>query len=80
MFNVHTNGDFNVSSDADWVTVRKGSDDNVYVHVSQNLDRVTRKGNVTFSTTGEDPMSRTLVVSQSGAGTCALDQTVKRIR
>ncbi len=80
MFNVHTNGDFNVSSDADWVTVRKGSDDNVYVHVSQNLDRVTRKGNVTFSTTGEDPMSRTLVVSQSGDGTASTLEPVRWIK
>lgn len=66
MFNVHTNGAFNVSSNADWMTVRKGSGDNVYVHVTQNFDRSARNATVTFTTTGDDVMTRTLVVNQTG--------------
>ncbi len=64
MLNVHTNTDFAIASDADWLSVRQGDGGNVYVHVEQNTDPESRQGTITFSTT-DNSLSRTLVINQT---------------
>lgn len=64
MLNVHANTDFDLASETDWITVRRGSGDNVYVHVGQNYDPASRQGTVTF-TLADNSLTRTMVVNQT---------------
>ncbi len=71
MLNAHTNTDYNVVTNADWLNVRKGKNGNIYVHVTQNMDKTTRSATATFTTTGKDGLTRTLVVTQDGDGSAS---------
>ena len=48
-YDIMANVDFEVSADQDWVTVRKGADGTVYVHLAQNLIGESRTARITFS-------------------------------
>ena len=63
-YDITANVDFEVTTDADWLTVRRGSNDEVYVHMDQNLLPYSRTAQVVFSN-AENGLSKTLALTQT---------------
>lgn len=63
-YDITSNVDYTVATDADWLSVRKAADGSVYIHVAHNKDNFKRIGHVTF--VNEDKgLSETLTITQS---------------
>lgn len=69
-YDIKANVPFEVAADQSWVTVRKGSDGTVYVHIETNYYANERTANVTFSN-AEKGITRTLVITQEADGSAA---------
>ncbi len=53
-YDITANVDYTVTSDADWISVRKSDDGTVYVHLQSNKGAVARTGKVTFTSESSD--------------------------
>jgi hypothetical protein len=76
--NVEANVDYEVTSDASWVTIRRSSGNRVYLHVDTNYDGETRTANITFANS-EKSISQTLVITQAADGSVETIPTDNRI-
>lgn len=63
-YDITSNVDYTVTSDADWVSVRKADNGVVYVHVQYNKLGEERTAHVVFANT-ENNLSETLTITQS---------------
>lgn len=63
-YDITANVDYTVASKADWISVRKGTDGTVYVHVQRNTESYERTGTVTFANE-EKNLSYDLTITQS---------------
>ena len=66
-FDIPANVEYTTSSDASWLTVRQGSDGTVYLHADMNEDYSNRTANVTFTSTKDANLKKTLTITQ---GSC----------
>ncbi len=62
-FELTTNVDFTATTQADWISVRKGAGSTVYVHLAQNGASTSRQGTVTFAN-ADKGISETLTITQ----------------
>ncbi len=76
--NVEANVDYEVTSDASWVTIRRSSGNRVYLHVDTNYDGEARTANITFANS-EKSISQTLVITQAADGSVETIPTDNRI-
>lgn len=67
-YDIMANVDFEISVDQDWVTVRKGTDGTVYVHLAQNLIGESRTARITFSN-ADNNITEVLTLTQGPDGT-----------
>lgn len=63
-YDITSNVDYTVSTDADWLSVRKAADGSVYIHVAYNESNFKRVGRVTF-VNEEKELKETLTITQS---------------
>lgn len=63
-YDITSNVDYTVTSDADWVSVRKADNGTVYVHVQYNKQGEERTAHVVFANT-ENNLTETLTITQS---------------
>ncbi len=76
MLNVRTNKDYSVTSDADWVSARKGTDGTLFVHVDRNDQMAPRAATITFKTT-DGALTRNLSINQAEDGSATTLVTEK---
>lgn len=63
-YDITSNVDYTVATDADWLSVRKAADGSVYIHVAYNESNFKRVGRVTF-VNEEKELKETLTITQS---------------
>lgn len=63
-YDITSNVDYTVATDADWLSVRKAADGSVYIHVAYNESNFKRVGRVTF-VNEEKGLKETLTITQS---------------
>lgn len=63
-YDIDANVDYTVTTDADWISVRKTDKGTVYIHLKANPTSASREGNVIFSNE-EHNLTETLVITQS---------------
>ena len=63
-YDITTNVDFTVTTNADWVTVTKGTDGTVYIHLKENWSNEVRSAKVVFAN-AENNIEETLTITQT---------------
>ncbi len=63
-YDITANVDYTVTTDADWISVRKSDNGTVYIHLASNPSEFSRSGNVVFQNEANG-LSETLVITQS---------------
>lgn len=76
--NVQANVSYDVTSSADWATVRTGSDGIVYVHLKANYNSEARVANITFAN-AEQGVTSTFAITQDADGSAADIPTDTRV-
>lgn len=63
-YDITTNVDFTATTDADWITVSKGTDGTVYIHLKENPGNALRTGKVVFAN-AKNNITETLTITQT---------------
>ena len=63
-YDITANVDFTVTTDADWITLRKTDNGTVYVHLQENLSAESRTATITFANE-EKQIQETLTMTQT---------------
>ena len=61
---ITSNVAYESASDADWATLRKGTDGSLYVHLQTNYDGLSRVANINFTCASNPELNQTLVITQ----------------
>lgn len=61
---ITSNVAYETASDADWATLRKGTDGSLYVHLETNYDGTSRVANINFTCASNPELNQTLVITQ----------------
>lgn len=76
--NVEATVPYEVTSSADWATVRTGSDGTIYIHLTTNYDGEARVANIVFAN-AEQGVSSTFAITQDADGSAADIPTDTRV-
>lgn len=63
-YSVTANVEFNVSTTTEWISVRRGADGAVYIHLSQNMSANSRTGELVFTST-DGTVTKKMIVTQT---------------
>ena len=76
IFNIQVNANipYEITENADWLTIHKNADGSIYVHATQNFDEEPRQADITFSS-AEKKISQVLTITQKEDGTIAFIPT-----
>lgn len=78
-FDIPANVEYETASDASWLTVRQGSDGTIYIHADMNDSYANRVANVTFTSTKDANLKKTLTITQGSCNAAELLSDKSRV-